>query len=246
MSESTETVCVESNDQHTPDPQIPLLAQLRAERNRWFMTTLICSAIIGLLVLFCWYAFAKAERNQEIIYVKLEPNGAWAVIDYQPDDSQLFFKTTVDASLERYAMARYAHHPATIESDWGEASVFMSPEMANYFVSAEGFDAWGKIETLRKSNSQAEITVRGIEHYDQVDYLSDADTPGKAIRSNIYLSRTLTIKGEKKPPELLVLSVQWRLVSKAQLVKQSKDFIRINPIGVEILTEQLKKERSRE
>ncbi len=244
--ESIESVRIEDNTQSERAPKAPLLAQLRAERNRWFTVCLGCFGVIALLVMFCWYAFAKAERNQEIIYVKLEPNGTWSVIDYQPDDGQLFFKTTIDASLERYVMARYKSNPATIESDWGEASAFMSPEMAEYFISPTGFDAWAKIEQLRKSKTKAEIDIRDTEHYDQVDYLFESGQSSKVIRSNVYFTRTMTVNGKKHPPESLVLSVQWRLISKQALVKHPKARLRINPIGVEILTEQLKKERSSE
>ncbi|WP_322805346.1 VirB8/TrbF family protein (plasmid) [Vibrio alfacsensis] len=248
MDNMPQVVAVEDNDALHRDPHAPLLAQLRAERNRWFMTALAGFVLSALLVLFCWYAFAKAELNQEIVFVKLEPNGAWSVIDYEPQDSQLYFKTTIDASLERYAISRYKSDPATIESDWGEASVFMSAELREYFLAPapQGFDAWKKIEQIRKSKTKADILVRDVEHYDQVDYLSDAGQSSKVIRSNIYFTRTLTVNGQKRPPESLVLSVQWKLVTKQELVQHPKTHLRINPIGVEILTEQLKKERSSE
>ncbi|MGF1894063.1 conjugal transfer protein [Vibrio campbellii] len=247
MTEQSQTV-VEDNEEDHPSPHVPIIAQLRAERNRWFLMTLASVILIALLILFCWYAFAKAELNQEIVYVKLEPNGAWSVIDYKPEDSQLYFKTTIDALLERYAIARYKSDPATIETDWGEASVFMSPEMRDYFLTPapQGFDALKKIEQIRKSKTKAVIDVRDVEHYDQVDYLSDSGQTSKVIRSNLYFTRTLTVNGQKRPPEPLVLSIQWRLVSKKMLTQLPKTHLRINPIGVEILTEQLKKERSSE
>ncbi|MEL7385822.1 MAG: conjugal transfer protein, partial [Pseudomonadota bacterium] len=102
MDEQIQTIVVEGNEEEYHNPTPSLIAQLRAERNRWFLVALASISIIALLVLFSWYAFAKAELNQEIVYVKLEPNGAWSVIDYEPEDSQLYFKTTIDASLERY------------------------------------------------------------------------------------------------------------------------------------------------
>lgn len=240
-------VLVEDSNANTPiDPKSELIAQLRAERNRWFILTVVSLVIVFLMVFFSWYAFSKAERNQEIIYVKLEPNGTWSVIDYQPDDGQLYFKTTIDASLERYAIDRYKVDPATIIDDWARAAVFMSPTMESYFLDKNGFDAWGKIEKIKKSKSTADIEVRHVEHYDEVNWVSDAGIATPAIRSNIYLTRTLTSNGKKEDPELLVLSVQWRMISKKALAKESKESIRYNPIGIEILNEQLKKERSRE
>ncbi|HAS6111704.1 TPA: conjugal transfer protein [Vibrio vulnificus] len=248
MFDPRDTPHVEDNlcTQSAPNPS--LHAQLRAERNRWFVLSWAILALCSLLVLFCWYAFTKAEINQEIVYVKLEPNGAWSVIDYQPQDSQLYFKTTIDAALERFAIARYQSDPATIESDWGEASVFMSPEMRRQFLAPapDGFDAWQKIEQVKKSQSLASIEIRGVEHYDQVEYGLEAQTRSKAIRSNLYFTRTMSINGQKQPPEALVLTLQWRLVSKSTLTTWPKSHLRVNPIGVEVLTTQLKKERSSE
>ena len=240
-------ILVEDTEPTPPsDPKAELIAQLRAERNRWFITTLFSLVVIGLLVCFSWYAFSKAERNQEIIYVKLEPNGTWSVIDYKPEDPQLYFKTSIDASLERYTVDRYKVDPATIIDDWARAAVFMSPEMESYFLDKKGFDAWGKIEHIQKSSDKANIDIRYVEHYDEVDWSSPTGQISKAIRSNIYLTRTITTNGHKKDPELLVLTVQWRLISKDSLVKEPIESIRHNAIGVEILNEQLKKERSRE
>jgi len=240
-------ILVEDTEQIPPsDPKAELIAQLRAERNRWFITSFGCLIVIALLVCFSWYAFSKAERNQEIIYVKLEPNGTWSVIEYKPDDDQLYFKTTVDASLERYAIDRYKVDPATIVDDWARAAVFMSPEMESYFLDKQGFDAWGKIERIQKSNDKANIKIRYVEHYDEVDWSSPAGEISKAIRSNVYITRTTTTNGHTNDPEMLVLTVQWRLISKASLVKEPIESIRYNAIGVEILNEQLKKERSSE
>lgn len=240
-------VLVKDTDQEPlVDPKADVVAQLRAERNRWFIISLVSLLIMALLVCFAWYAFSKAERNQEVVFVKLEPNGAWSVIDYQPEDGQLYFKTTIDALLERYSIDRYKVDGATVVEDWARAASFMSPEMERYFLDKNGFDAWGKIEQIQKSSNTATIEVRYTEHYDEVDWVSTAGEASKAIRSNIYLTRTLTTNGRKGKPELLVLSVQWRLISKEALVKEPLESLRYNPIGVEILNEQLKKERSSE
>ncbi|MFA0464475.1 conjugal transfer protein, partial [Vibrio sp. 10N.261.45.F1] len=64
------------------------------------------------------------------------------------------------------------------------------------------------------------------------------------IRSNVYLTRTVVKGGRKQPPEKLVLNLQWTLSSKKELVKQSMESLRLNPIGLTILSYQLNKERS--
>ncbi|MGL6262133.1 VirB8/TrbF family protein [Vibrio sp. WXL103] len=235
---------VNTCDDTQPTPQAPLIAQLRSERNRWFFATLGSFGLIGLLTLFCWYAFSKAETNKEIVYVKLAPNGTWSVIDYQPQDSQLYYKTTIDSALERFVIARYQLHPATINRDWGEAMVFMGADLRTHFLSPDGFNARGKMAALQKNTTQTDITIRSVEHYDSVEWQSDAQSVGQAIRSNIYFSRTRNPESKSSKPEALVLNVQWRLVDKSTLTNRSIDEIRVNPIGVEILTTRLTKERS--
>ena len=142
---------------------------LRVERNRWFVAVLALCAVMALLLMLLWFAFIKAQNNKEVVYVKLEPSGGWSVVNYQPTDAQLFYKTTIDALLQRFALSRYAVTPETIETDWGEASVFMSPDLSAQFLSPQGFNALDKVKALRQNGKRAVITIeRGIEHYDQV------------------------------------------------------------------------------
>lgn len=218
---------------------------LRTERNRWFVAVLALSVVLALMMVFLFYAFEKANNNKEIVYVKLEPNGSWSLVDYQPDDKQLFFKTTIDALLQRFAIARFSITPETIHTDWGEASVFMSPKLADVFLSPSGFDALGKIEAIKASGNRAEIDIdRGVEHYDDVVWQGGESSSQTVIRSNVYLTRTVVKGGRKLPPEKLVLNLQWTLSSKKELVKQSMESLRLNPIGLTILSYQLNKERS--
>ncbi|MGR5488127.1 VirB8/TrbF family protein [Vibrio alfacsensis] len=217
---------------------------LRTERNRWFFAVLSFSVVFLVFAFLLFYAFEKAQNNKEVVFVKLEPNGAWSVVDYLPQDEQLYFKTTIDALLQRFAKARYGLNPETIETDWGEASVFMSKALADSFVSPRGFDALGKIDAIRKLGNKADIdTSRGVEHYDDVNW-KQGDAESVVVRSNIYLTRTLIKQGRKQAAEKLVLNVQWQLKDKTLLASDSMDVLRINPLGLTILSYQLNKERS--
>lgn len=218
---------------------------LRTERNRLFVIVLSLAFVMTLNVFLLFYAFEKAGNNKEIVYVKLEPNGGWSVVNYQPQDEQLFFKTTIDALLQRFAISRFAINPPTLKSDWGEASIFMSSELSQDFLNPRGFDALGKIEKLIKSGNRSEIDIeRGVEHYDEVIFERSETDKTRVIRSNVYLTRTLVKGGRKLPPEKLVLSVQWQLRDKKSLSDAPLDELRLNPIGLTILSYQLNKERT--
>ncbi|WP_257214482.1 VirB8/TrbF family protein [Vibrio coralliilyticus] len=219
-------------------------ANLKAERNRWFVFCLSLVVALVLAVVLLFFAFLKAQTTKEILYVKLMPNGSWSVIDYKPQDKQLYFKTTVDSLLEQFVETRYGINPEKIESDWGEASVFMSPKLKEQFIDKRGFDALGKIKRIKKLKNTAVISDVDIDHYDNIDWTLSDDSTVESVKSNIYFSRQVTVGGKERPVERLVLSVSWRLLPKKEITEQTKEVIRLNPIGVEVLDYKLKKERT--
>ncbi|EGZ6886393.1 conjugal transfer protein [Vibrio cholerae] len=218
-------------------------AKLRAERNRWFFfcISLVVAVIIGYVLLF--FAFVQAQATKEILYVKLERNGGWTVEQYKPQDEQLYFKTTIDSALQSFAISRYKVAPETIDTDWGEASVFMSESLKQEFLDPRRFNALAKKEELKKSKLRVEVKVRNIDHFDNVDWSFSPESKIKVVKSNVYFTRTVTNNGKKDEPEALVLTVQWHLKPKKEVTKQSNEIIQINPVGVEIVSYELNKER---
>ena len=218
-------------------------AALRAERNRWFAITLSLVLVLFLAIAFAWFAFLKANNNKEIVYVKLAPNGSWSIVDYQPQDSQLYFKTTIDSLLSRYATLRYQINPSTIAIDWSDAAIFMGESLKNDFLSSNGFNAIEKAANIATSRDTVTIELRdGIEHYDQITAIQVDGSESNLVRSNIYLTRTTKRMG-KSTKEKLVLSLQWQLMDKYELATQSIEFLRLNPIGIIVLSQQLNIER---
>ncbi|TXY00534.1 VirB8/TrbF family protein, partial [Vibrio mimicus] len=178
-----------------------------------------------------------------ILYVKLERNGGWTVEQYKPQDEQLYFKTTIDSALQSFAISRYKVAPETIDTDWGEASVFMSESLKQEFLDPRRFNALAKKEELKKSKLRVEVKVRNIDHFDNVDWSFSPESKIKVVKSNVYFTRTVTNNGKKDEPEALVLTVQWHLKPKKEVTKQSNEIIQINPVGVEIVSYELNKER---
>lgn len=238
-----ETVVIENVSETKIPDENKDNARLRTERNRWFFfcISLVVALIIGYVLLFM--AFIQAQATKEILYVKLEPNGHWTTVEYKPQDSQLYFKTTIDTALQNFAISRYKVAPETIDTDWGEASVFMSEKLQSEFLDPRGFDAIGKKAVLQKGGLRVEIKIRNVDHFDNVDWSFSPESTVSAVKSNIYLTRTITKGGKKEDPEAVVLTVQWHLKPKTELTKQTTEIIRLNPIGLEILSYELNKER---
>ncbi|PSU44800.1 conjugal transfer protein [Photobacterium frigidiphilum] len=225
-----------------PAPLKPVEGLLKAERNRWFIMSLVLGGAVLLAIAFAWYAFGKANNNKEILYVKLQPNGQWDVINYTAQDSQLYFKTTIDSLLAKYINRRYAVTPSTIASDWGEANVFLDEKLSKDFLSPDGFNAIEKAAKISQlPRNFTTVKWRFNDHYDSVEGILNGQS-SPVIRTNIYFTRTVTKDGKKRPAENLMLSIQWRLNSKTWLEAQDIEFITLNPLGLKIISQSLTKE----
>ncbi|MDC5711164.1 VirB8/TrbF family protein [Vibrio europaeus] len=242
----TEPILADEHEETDNNPELSTLALLKSERNRWFVFCVGLAVALTFSVCLLFVAFVQAQATKEILYVKLRPDGSWSVVDYKPQDEQLYFKTTVDSLLERFAVVRYGINPETIRTDWGEASVFMSEPLQANFLDKNGFNALEKIKKVSKGNTTVKIEVRNTEHYDNIQWEFSENNSVDAIKSNIYMKRTITVNGIERKPENLVLTLSWHLIDKDELTKKDRDVIRLNPIGIEVLKYDLKKERSSE
>lgn len=217
-------------------------AALKADLFRWFIIAVTQSLAIAIAVLFCWYAFEKANNNKEVVYVKLYPDGTSDVGEFTPKDEQLYFRSTIDAAFERFIKTRFGQMPNTIKRDYGEAGVFLSDPLYNEFVSSApgGFNAIQKAADVSaniKNADRIEITWGFSDHYDKIPAVFDKEN-GEAVRSNIYFTMTTkSAAGLMKQSGAVkkILRATWRLLPKAQLAERKMDWLRVNPVGVEII-----------
>ena len=232
---------VTSNDAGRPEQSLEptLNALLRAERNRWFLLALALAIGIAIAVSFAWSYANLANNNKEIVYVKLYPNGTWETVDYQAQDAQLYFKTTVDSLLADYIRHRYGLNPNTVTRDYGEASLLMDSELQREFLSEDGFHAAQKAaDAVATPLQRTTIEWQFNDHYDQIEGMANGLSTD-IIRTNIYFTRTVKTSQDRGEPESLMLRIQWRLLPKSELEKQSREFLKVNPIGLQILTQHL-------
>ena len=216
-------------------------AILTADRNRWFIATFILAGCILGMIMLIWHETNIAANNREVMYIKMYPNGSWENIHYQSTDPQLYFKTTVDSVLANYVEERFSVNPATIAQNYGEAQLFLSPSLAAQFVGKEGFNAAAKAADATSSpDDVTQVTWQWNDHYDNYNGNFDGKTVN-VQRTNIYFTETHTVSGTlHKVP--MMLTVNWALMPKNQLQKQSKTFLHYNPIGLQILSQKLTKQ----
>nr|WP_012219807.1 hypothetical protein [Vibrio sp. 23023]ABX76994.1 Conserved hypothetical protein [Vibrio sp. 23023] len=132
-------------------PHITELGHTQAERNRYFV---FCLSLIGAVLLalsFSWYAFTQAMHNKEILFIKMMPNGTWQSVEYHAQDKQLFFKTTVDSLLARYAERLTNHLELLVVMVLCVALVLSSFKMAYHFAQSCGAASNGAIQIAKKA-----------------------------------------------------------------------------------------------
>ena len=210
------------------------------ERNRWFGISIALTFVCSLLVGFSLYAFSEAQTNTQVMFIKMNRDGSWQNVSYNAADPQLFFKTTVDHLLANYVRKRFSITPETINADYGEVQVFLGEGLLTQFLSAEAFNAPLRAQTARANlNTRTTIKWTYNDHYDEI---TDDNDEASIVRTNIYFTRTRTVKGSLQAPENLMLSIQWQLLPKEKLAHLDSDFLRYNPIGLSIISQRLTRE----
>lgn len=180
----------------------------------------------------------RAEMNTEMFFLKMYPNGSWDVEYRNTGNEADFFPLTIDKLLMDYVEARYAVVPGMMRREYGFALQFMSPTLASWFVGiGEGqFNAPKVAEELNKSLKTEEIKIRFVDHFDVSNGVF-VQGNSDIYRTNVFIERSVKnslgqIEGK---PIKEVINLQWRIKSVKELKKLSRDELRANPIGLEII-----------
>lgn len=228
------------------DSEVPKeTARLRMVNNRYFV--IIVLLLLGHLFQG-WIsarAFNKAQTNTQLLYVKMYPDGTWHVDDVKPGDEQIYFRSTIDAIFEKYVTNRYGQLPETIKRDYAEAIVIMSDAMAAEFTSGgeKGFNAVQRAVDISADKNADRIDVKWgfADHYDRIPAMFKKK-PGEVIKSNIYFQTVQKAANgmlRKNGVHKQILRVEWRLLPVEELQNKKPDWLRVNPIGLEIIKADL-------
>jgi len=209
---------------------------------------LILSLVFNLIQGF-WINSAnqRAETNTELMFVKMYPNGSWDV-EYRNTGQELdFFPLTIDKLLQDYVEARFGVHPESIRRDYGFSLVFMSEALAqNFSGSGKGdYNAAKQAEVLAKAGKTEEIRVRFVDHFD-VAHGVFVHGNSDIYRTNIFVVRTIknALGQQEGDPIEQVVNLHWRIKPTSDLKHSTRDELRANPIGLEIIREKINLDRS--
>ncbi|WP_409247131.1 hypothetical protein [Enterobacter hormaechei] len=184
-------------------------------------------------------AVENAKNTREVVWVKLLPDGSNEVSSFKPEDEQPVFIRTINASLDHYIKSRYQVHAETIKRDYAEAGVFLGDKLFADFTSKDGFYAIQvatDIADKPDSKPRKDISNVRFDHYDQIEG-DFSGTKKPVVRTTItWNEEEYKADGTKKPPVQKMQRITWTLLDRKEISKKSDGWLRLNPLGIEILT----------
>ncbi len=94
-------------------------------------------------------AIEKSQNTTEVVWVKLLPDGSHKISQFTPDNEQPIYTPTVNSLLSKYVQKRYGQLKETIERDYAEAAVFMSPVLTGSLPIPKGLMSLRKLWIFR-------------------------------------------------------------------------------------------------
>lgn len=214
-------------------------AVIQADRSRWFLIS------VGLLVLLAALGFSyislskKLDNNYDVAWVKMYKNGTWDIEFHESNRALEVLPATVDSVLALWVQRRFSELPETVRFDYGYANQFLVKSLSDEFVSKEGYNAPQKAADIRacKGCPRVRYDVNIIDHFDS-DKSDFGIDQGGIYRTNVFVTRV----EESAPPvkDKRIVRIDWRLMTQDEIKIKArqeggKDWLRNNPIGLEIL-----------
>lgn len=238
-----ETIETNSTVQKVKTPfiqQLTIISELKVMINKLLIVILGMIFISLVAILFAWNRAGKVDDSRELLYVQMWGDGSYRVLESLPEDDKLINSRLIDSLLEKYIKYRYGLIPQTATADLGDATVFMSEQVYNDFKSEQGFNVSKVISEISTKTNIVEIKWRGTpDHYDSIEGTYN-NKKRDILKSNIYITRIEKDPlGQEIKREYLIVRLQWFLKDKEELKHFTSDDLRVNPIGLVILSGEL-------
>lgn len=220
-------------------------AALKSEGYKIFVLALLLGVICIILIFYAWNRAEQADHSKEVLYIQMYPDGTSRVLKSLPQDVARATTAAVESALSKFINSCQGQHRETIRRDYSECSVFLESALYNKFIGKDvangDYDAASKAASIiaDKSANIVEIDWRFADHYDEVLGTFDGKEQ-PVLRSNIYYTKiTRDTSGRVINTEYLIDRLQWRLLPKSVIEKQAEDWLRVNPIGLKIVSENI-------
>ena len=216
----------------------PVDAELLLSSHLKSMVNVLSVALLLLLVFAfgLWFtmneAITRLETEPRLVYVKMSPDGSWAVSrDFGPDID--FFVTTVESVLKRYVTKRYSRDRNTILNNWGVAAAMMSDPLNESFMLDAKEQA---AEFIAGSEPDENVRIRTYKHLDFIPSTSDE---GQGLYSTlVFADREYSDGGDVNRSERVIIELRWKFMTRSQ-IQAVPEMIEHNPIGLQIVYNDL-------
>ncbi|RZI40359.1 hypothetical protein EGT07_23745 [Herbaspirillum sp. HC18] len=208
-------------------------AYLRVDRNKWFYTTIT----VTVVALFLALGWLKAERrfaeNVRVAWVKLSPDGTYAV-EYADEEKPIqYFESTVESKLTEFIEKRYSKRKETITTDYGFAKLMMSPQLQTDFMDNFKAPTVAAEHAKCEGCDQTQMKVRELQAIDK-----DLAPNSKRHQQYTHLVFATAIKrnkdGQISSCANKIYTVLWTFRAKEEIVNK-RDELRYNPLGQEVI-----------
>ena len=215
---------------------------LRVDRNRWFIVVLALFATVIFALFEAHRANDRFANNVRVAWVKLSPNGTTQVEYEDEQRAASFFPATVDAKLIEYVERRYSKRHASIVDDLNFAYALMSDPLGTHFLREDKAQIEAAKFVKCPQCNEVKVDVRTLQSLQKIDasYLT------KGHENNIFTTLAFATETERNPlgevvgiPKNIIVTLQFRFKSKGEIIA-TRDQLRMNPIGMEILDESKK------
>lgn len=213
----------------------------REIRMKQFLMFVCCVFMLTTLVGFWGWKVSndRYANNVRVAWVKIGPSGDTEV-QYLDDGGSRdrYFDRSLDQSLIDYVKNRFGKS-STIQRDYAAAFFYLSNPEASKFLNEFNASEVAAAHVECESCGQIDIEVRAIDH-DLLIARTQSKPP--VYRSTIYMTeitRKATGAILNQVPRLVIL--KWTLKPVEKLGKSIAE-LENNPIGVEILTQEVRDE----
>lgn len=235
---------IEKNDDDVPSVLNSTVPKLVSINTKLFLLLVILVVVVLLQGYWINLANKRAETNTELMFMKMYPNGTWDVEYRKSGNESDFFPLTIDKLLQDYVEARYAVEPNVkyMRRNYGYALVFMAPQLAENFVGVgkDQFNAPQKAIDIGEGKITEEIKIRFVDHF---DVASGVFVKGNSelYRTNVFIERkAFNSMGQLEgDPVNEVVNLHWRIKSIDELRNLTREQLRANPIGLEIIKDKI-------
>ncbi len=216
-------------------------ASITTDKNWWFFFCVFLAILLTFMFIDNWRLRNELTFKYDVAWVKMYNSGSWDV-EFQDGANTLdVLPSMVDTILSTWVEKRYSENKHTVQFDYGYARSFMSEEISSHFMSTEGFNAPQKAADIKTCPVCPTIRYKSgvIDHFD-ADQSSFGSEEGILYQSNVFTDREIKWSNEKNKTEHRIIRIKWRLMTPREIkfrinLDGGKDWIRINPIGLEIV-----------